>query len=110
MMELGYLPNRNSILLNFRDCGVPFWVSGSHCLRTCDLFCLALLLAAEYFGCSASKQDGWNKYVKDMWKESPKKIYMMRMVLPTRRMIRLNFAKVELGAWSKLWRPGTPQL
>eukprot|EP00971_Amphidinium_carterae_P258581 5132210-Amphidinium_carterae.1 len=56
-----------------------------------------------------------------MWKDSPKKIY--KLIRGTTAVWDSavhddddfaytpdDTAKVELGAWSKLWRPGTPQL
>eukprot|EP00971_Amphidinium_carterae_P051456 1013479-Amphidinium_carterae.3 len=56
-----------------------------------------------------------------MWKNSPKKIY--KWIRGTTAVLDLavhdengfaympdDTAKVELGAWSTLWSPGTPQL
>eukprot|EP00971_Amphidinium_carterae_P348062 6490301-Amphidinium_carterae.2 len=67
------------------------------------------------------RRDGWTQYVKDVWKTAPKKIY--KWIRGTTAFWDLavhdddeiayaldDTARVELGAWSKLWRPGFPSL
>eukprot|EP00971_Amphidinium_carterae_P083404 1650760-Amphidinium_carterae.2 len=92
----------------------PHTSSGAEQLKALDAWFQSTPKAAK------KRRDGWNQYVKDMWKDSPKKIYKWIRGIAVWDLAVHDVdgfaytpddtAKLELGAWSKLRRPGTPQL
>eukprot|EP00971_Amphidinium_carterae_P214558 4257969-Amphidinium_carterae.1 len=85
----------------------------------------ALSLDARYQATAKAdakkRRDGWNQYVKDMWRTAPKKTYkwirgataVWDLAVHDEDVFEYSLndtARVELGALSKLWRPGTSDL
>eukprot|EP00971_Amphidinium_carterae_P018619 367147-Amphidinium_carterae.1 len=61
---------------------------------------------------TSTNHDGWNQYVKDMWRTMPKKIYTWIRGHDWEGFAYTpdDTSHVELSAWSKLWRPGCSDL
>eukprot|EP00971_Amphidinium_carterae_P319360 6347297-Amphidinium_carterae.2 len=99
----------------------PLWLGPHPPTAAAQAKALQDWLMARNANHAKERKKSWQTYVAEMWKQAPKRIYkwirgtvvVWDLAIRGSNGFALTLdetAKVELEAWSKLWRPGLVQL